>query len=187
MTRDHAASVKARLLGKTKAAGDWQDEDPRTGGFRLRRSRCPRTGCSPIAHPHRRCSCSADTSVSARRGRRREGSDHVALGRRNSRMKDFHDVGSLSEALASIRHGAEGGARRMRVIRSGKSSNHALHASAWSSVRQRSPGCLEGSRHVIHHFAELLVQPYGIAAVNPGDDVGATPRNQVFPKSDENG
>ena len=111
----------------------------------------------------------------------------VALGRRNSHMKDFHDVGSLSEALASIRHGAEGGARRMRVIRSGKSSNHALHASAWSSVRQRSPGCLEGSRHVIHHFAELLVQPYGAAAVNPGDDVGATPRNQVFPKSDENG
>ena len=33
MTRDHAASVKARLLGKTKATGDWQDEDPRTGGF----------------------------------------------------------------------------------------------------------------------------------------------------------
>ena len=49
----------------------------------------------------------------------------AALGRRNSRMKDFHDVGSLSEALASIRHGAEGGARRMRVIRSGKSSNQA--------------------------------------------------------------
>ena len=49
----------------------------------------------------------------------------VALGRRNNRMKDFHDVGGLSEALASIRHGAEGGARRMKVIRSGKSSNHA--------------------------------------------------------------
>ena len=39
--------------------------------------------------------------------------------------KDFHDVGGLSEALASIRHGAEGGARRMAIIQSGKSSNHA--------------------------------------------------------------
>ncbi len=53
--------------------------------------------------------------------------------------------------------------------------------------RQRAPGCLEGGQHVIHHFAELLVQPYGAAAVNPDDDVGATPRNQDFPKSDENG